>query len=211
MVNSYRTPRRPAMLSAQAADAIIGDDDPAEGSVIAHTSAWALFGVGDEEFGADAVIRLRETIRNEGVDVVAHMWSRSPEFTLPGALWRLWLLSEWYRQHSHIVMRRFEEGMAAPRVPGLEPPIQCDPPTVVIERIFALLAGECTEDDLPEILAGAARLMRVLAAGESMGATWIADPNDPLAFPVTLRGRALLRTAEELDRAAMEAEVGALE
>ena len=78
-----KMPRRPAMLDAARADAIIGDEDPAATAAVAHTAAWALMGVGDETFTDADVARLRETVRTSGVDTIAHVWSRSPEFTLP--------------------------------------------------------------------------------------------------------------------------------
>ncbi|QWW19392.1 hypothetical protein I6B53_09930 [Schaalia sp. 19OD2882] len=211
MADHRSHPRRPAMLSPDAADAIVGDVDPAEGAALAHTSAWALLGVGDEEFGPEAVTRLRATITDEGVDVVSYMWSRSPEFTLPGALWRLWLLSEWHRRDTALVDRRFAEGVAALQGSGQEGPLTCDPPALVIGEVDALLRGERTEDDLERVIASAARIMRVLAAGETHGAAWILDPADPLAHPVTTRAKALLRTAEELDRAAVLAASGTLD
>ena len=43
------------MLSASRAEAIIGDEDPAESAAVAHTAAWALMGVGDDEFDDEAV------------------------------------------------------------------------------------------------------------------------------------------------------------
>ena len=79
------TPRRPAMLDAARAETIVGDEDPAALAGVAHTSAWALMGVGDETFPDEDVARLRAAVRDHGVDTVAHVWSRSPEFTLPGA------------------------------------------------------------------------------------------------------------------------------
>lgn len=203
MVDRHRHPRRPAMLSAEAADQIVGDEDPAEGSALAHTSAWALLGVGDEEFGQEAVQRLRATIAVEGVDVVAHMWSRSPDFTLPGALWRLWLLKEWCDRDLAEVRERFDEGIR-----GVAVDLRFD---AVIDEVGALLGGERTEDDLALILSEAAAVMRVCAGGDSRGAVWIEDPSDPLAHPVTTRARALLRTAEELEEASVRAAAGTLD
>ena len=91
MSGERRTPRRPAMLDAEDAEYIVGDEDPAQGSALAHSSAWALMGVGDDEIGPDAVRSLRDTVRAEGVDLLAPLWSRSPATTLPGAMWRLYL------------------------------------------------------------------------------------------------------------------------
>lgn len=210
MSRNRRTPRRPAMLDPEDAEYIVGDEDPAQGAALAHTSAWALLGVGDEEFGPEAVARLRDMIRAEGTDVVADMWSRSPDFTLPGALWRLYLLSQWYHHERPVVDARFEEGSSARIIPGLEPPVDVPPMATTIDEVDALLQGHRSDDDLAAILTGASRLMRVLAAGETHGASWIEDPKDPLAHPVTTRARALVRTADELDTAARHAEVGTL-
>ena len=105
-----KTPRRPAMLDAARADAIIGDEDPAATAAVAHTAAWALMGVGDETFTDADVARLRETVRTSGVDTIAHVWSRSPEFTLPGALWRVYLLHEWYHRDPLLVAERYADG-----------------------------------------------------------------------------------------------------
>ncbi|WP_022867346.1 hypothetical protein [Schaalia vaccimaxillae] len=206
-----RIPRRPAMLDPARAEAIVGDEDPAAGSAVAHTAAWALLGVGDEELGTDAVERLRRVVRSEGVDVIAHVWSRSPEFTLPGALWRLYLLEEWYQRDRLAVETRYEEGLGAQIVPGLEQPVRARNLESVMDEVSSMLRGDLTDDDLDWVLAAAAKVLRIVAAGETHGASWIVDPSDPLAYPVTTRAKALLRTAEELDAASREAQVGALE
>ncbi len=210
MADKHRTPRRPAMLNPRDAEEIIGDDDPAEGSALAHTSAWALMGVGDDEFGPEAIERLREAVRREGADIVADMWARSPDFTLPGALWRLYLLSEWYHRDRAHVESRYAEGRVARIIPGLEHPVMVPDLAAVMDEVAALLAGERTDDDLADIISGASRALRILAAGDTYGASWIRDEDDPLAHPVTVRTRALLRTADELDEAARHAEVGTL-
>ena len=197
------------MLSASRAEAIIGDEDPAESAAVAHTAAWALMGVGDDEFDDEAVARLRAHVRGHGADAIAHVWARSPAFTLPGALWRAYLLSEWYHRDPGAVARRYEAGAASPRIDGLEAPVDVRPLPFVIEEVDSLLRGDLTDDDLDFVLAQASRAMRVLAAGES-GPLWIEDPADPLAHRVTMRTSALLATADELDLAAREARVGTL-
>lgn len=209
MAQGHFQPRRPAMLDPQAADAIVGDTDPALASEIAHTSAWALLGVGDEEFDAATVERLRASITNEGVDAIAHMWSRSPEFTLPGAMWRIFLLSEWVRRDRALVEQRFTQGLTIYAETGPQPVPEHFTLNAVNDRCLALLNGQMTDDDLEDVCLQAAALMRVLAAGEN--AQWIDDPSDPLAHPVTTRAQALVRTAEELEDAASRARAGSLE
>lgn len=206
-----RVPRRPAILSAVQAEAIVGDEDPAEASVLAHTSAWAMLGVEDGDFTREAIERLRAAVRSEGADFVAELWSRSPDFTLPGALWRLYLFVEWYRRDTAGVQARYALGVGAQRLPGLERPLRDAPLPLVIDEAEAVLGGTGTEDALEDVLVAVARAMRIIAAGEEEGSgAWIEDPRDPLAYPVTTRGKALVLTARELERAATEAHVGTL-
>ena len=204
------TPRRPAMLDAARAETIIGDEDPASLAAVAHTAAWALMGIGDDSFTDEDVARLRDTVRTRGIDTIAHVWSRSPEFTLPGALWRVYLLHEWYHRDPLLVAERYAEGSRAPLIQGLEAPVELRSLSLIMEEIDSLLRGDLTDDDLEYVLREASRAMRVLAAGEA-GALWIEDPTDPLAHRVTMRHSALLVTADELDIAAREAAVGTLD
>ena len=204
------TPRRPAMLDAARAETIIGDEDPASLAAVAHTAAWALMGIGDDSFTDEDVARLRDTVRTRGIDTIAHVWSRSPEFTLPGALWRVYLLHEWYHRDPLLVAERYADGSRAPIIQGLEAPVELRPLSLIMEEIDSLLRGDRTDDDLEYVLAQTSRARRVLAAGEA-GALWIEDPSDPLAHRVTMRHSALLVTADELDVAAREAAVGTLD
>ena len=204
------TPRRPAMLDAARAETIIGDEDPASLAAVAHTAAWALMGIGDDSFADEDVARLRDTVRTRGIDTIAHVWSRSPEFTLPGALWRVYLLHEWYHRDPLLVAERYADGSRAPIIQGLEAPVELRSLSLIMEEVDSLLRGDLTDDDLEYVLGEASRAMRVLAAGEA-GALWIEDPTDPLAHRVTMRHSALLSTADELVVAAREAAVGTLD
>ena len=204
------TPRRPAMLDAARAETIIGDEDPASLAAVAHTAAWALMGIGDDTFTDEDVARLRDTVRTRGIDTIAHVWSRSPEFTLPGALWRVYLLHEWYHRDPLMVAERYADGSRAPIIQGLEAPVELRSLSLIMEEIDSLLRGDLTDDDLEYVLREASRAMRVLAAGEA-GALWIEDPTDTLAHRVTMRHSALLVTADELDIATREAAAGTLD
>lgn len=212
MGETQRIPRRPAILDYAQTEAIVGAQDVADSSVLAHSTAWALLGVGDEDFDGHALARLKELVSTGGIPLVAELWASSPDFTLPGALWRVYLFREWYHRDPLIVAELYLLGLRAEHVPGLERPLNDAPLDEVIAQADALLLGECTDDDLEEIFTAIARAMRIIAAGDPrVGQQWIDDPHDALAYGVTTRARALVMTAQELERAASRARVGDLD
>ena len=212
MGETQRIPRRPAILDYAQTEAIVGAQDVADSSVLAHSTAWALLGVGDEDFDGRALARLKELVSTGGIPLVAELWASSPDFTLPGALWRVYLFREWYHRDPLIVAELYLLGLGAERVPGLERPLNDAPLDEVIAHADALLRGERTDDDLEEIFTAIARAMRIIAAGDPrVGQQWIDDPHDALAYGVTMRARALVMTAQELERASSRARVGDLD
>lgn len=212
MGETQRIPRRPAILDYAQTEAIVGARDVADSSVLAHSTAWALLGVGDEDFDAHALARLKELVSTGGIPLVAELWASSPDFTLPGALWRVYLFREWYHRDPLIVAELYLLGLGAERVPGLERPLNDAPLDDVIAQADALLRGERTDDDLEEIFTAIARAMRIIAAGDPrVGQQWIDDPHDALAYGVTMRARALVMTAQELERASSRARIGDLD
>lgn len=201
--------RRPAMLDPKQAEEIVGDVDPAEEAETAHTSAWALMGVPNADFDEQSVERLRKTVREQGVDVVAGLWDRSPENTLPGALWRIYLLWQWNQMNKNVLEERFAEGIEALSNAGRD---TSNLPSLdeTLRAVGGVLAGYATDDDLAAVFEATAQVMRIMAAGIS-GASWITDTGHALAHPVTLRPTALLDTAAELEESAQEAVQGTLE
>ncbi|WP_251838860.1 hypothetical protein [Oceanitalea stevensii] len=205
-----RKHRRPAMLDAQTAERIVGDVDPALRSQAAHTTAAVLVGRG--RAGAEdpeLVSRLVSLVDTEGLDTIAALWAQSPPTTLPGALWRLYLMREWVRADPARVADRFSIGRHRAEVAGViagvvEPP----GPSDVAQLADAVLAG-VYEGDLDVALDRAAAFIRVVATGSALDADWVDD--DELAARLTRRASALLRTAEELERAAEMWRVGTLD
>lgn len=211
MTQETRKPRRPAILTANQSEAIIGEEDPAAISAIAHASAWALMGVGDEDYDDKVIARIRALAKDERIDTLAHVWSRSPEKTLPGALWRIYLLSQWYHRDPDALERRYAEGVRSEIRDESDERSGSLSLSDVIHEIDALLGGERTDDDMESILTDASRVMLLLAAEPHLGAAWIVTATDPLAHPVTIRSAALIKTAREVYTAAQEAKVGTLE
>lgn len=203
--------RRPAQLEPEQAEEIVGDEDPAENSEIAHTSAWALMGVPNADFNKEAIEQLRQTVRTQGVDVIASAWSRLPDFTLPGALWRIYLVWQWYQMNPEVLRERYLEGKKAMEEEGVANEETVPDFDEVIRADEGVLAGYANEDDLPAVLGSNAALLRVLAAGVTFGPEWITEDDHRLAHRVTRRPDALLATADELDESAEQAREGTLD
>src|SRR5690606_40466677 len=112
-------------------------------------------------------------VDTEGLDTVAELWSQSPPRTLPGALWRLYLMREWIRRDPSTIADRFALGRQRAEVAGViagvvEPP----GPTDVARLADAVLAG-VYEGDLYVALDRAASLFRRVATGPALDADWI--------------------------------------
>src|SRR3954463_14014511 len=90
-----KRPRRPAMLDPAAADELPGGYDPAMRNDAAHTTAAALVHQGRANADPEVLEGRVSLVETEGLDVFAALWSDSPADTLPGALWRLYVLREW--------------------------------------------------------------------------------------------------------------------
>ncbi len=207
---SERKHHRPASLDQAEAEAIVGDEDPAAESEIAHTTAWALLGVPNADFDETAVKKLQHTVRTEGVDTIAAAWAKSPDFTLPGALWRLYLLWQWHQMNPEVLQDRFDEGLKAAADKGLNVD-KVAPLDEVIRGAEGILAGYGDEDQLGPVLESAAQSMRIMAMGVRFGPEWITEDGHVLAHTVTRRPQALLDTARELDESAKQAEAGTLD
>ena len=196
-------PRRPAMLDPQQADRLVGDVDPALRSEAAHTTAAAVVH-GGRLRGEDPelVARLVALVDAEGLDTVASLWSQSPPQTLPGALWRLYLLREWVRRDPRRIADRYRLGLHRAEVAGAVAGVAGTPgPDEVVDLADAVLTG-VYRADLAVALERAGAFLRVLATGSALDADWIADTDQEHATHVTRRASALLTTAEELEAAA---------
>lgn len=63
-----------------------------------HASAAALLDRVHHTQDAELVERVLTLVEREGVDVIAELWSHADPDSLPGILWRLYLLRTWMRR-----------------------------------------------------------------------------------------------------------------
>ena len=189
---------RPARLDPEAAEQIEGSTDTAVASELAHRAAQALIG------GFPGT----ETEDD------------SPATTLPGTLWRLFLVREWIRRDPELVARRYatlidlteaDDTTNARLESALGEARPVPAPTDLRERLDAVLAGsvEGSVTGIAPLLSATAGFLRALAAGSNP--VWIEDDTDELADRVTRRDSALLATADELTDAARRAAAGLLD
>lgn len=237
---------RPARLDPEAAESIEGTADTAASSELAHRTAQALLGgypseggePGDGQapgspLGNCAAGEASEepgewlarpdvvaAVASHGVDAVAELWADSPATTLPGALWRLFLVREWLRRDPALIARRYAvvvdlTGAGPEALARLEAALVEARPAPAPEQVRADLdrvldgAEETGAPGLAPLLAATADFLRALAAGSDP--VWIEEDADELAHRVTRRPRALPATADELDEAARRAAALALD
>lgn len=212
---------RPARLDPEAAEQIEGGADTAVASELAHRAAQALIGgfSGDSEEGPITRAGVTAAVASRGVDDVAELWADSPATTLPGTLWRLFLVREWIRRDPQLVASRYattidltaDEAAATRFEEALGDAAPAPSPAQLRERLDHVLAGrlEGSVTALAPLLRLTSGFLRALAIGSH--SVWIEDDADELADRVTRRDSALLATSEELNEAARRAAAGLLD
>ena len=199
------------MLDPRAAEEIPGDIDPALRQEVAHTTAHVIVHQGRATEDPEVVTRLVTLVETEGLDTVAGLWADSPPGTLPGALWRLYVLREWVRRDPRTVADRYRLGVSRAEVADAIAGVAATPgPQDVSRLVDAVLSGVFAAD-LAIALERAAAFCRVLATGAALDADLVDDGADDLAHRITRGGAGLVRTAEELERAAALWRAGSLD
>ncbi|MDD7465653.1 MAG: hypothetical protein PUK59_05395 [Actinomycetaceae bacterium] len=192
IMNTYK-PRRPAQLKPDQIELIEGSDDIAQSSELAHTTATVVVPL-REDFTIDAAGRKRllTIIREEGIDSLAETWVASPADSLPGILWRGYLLREWVRRFPDEASERFTASRYSGMTTVAELSSVSDPQTVraLWDEVFA---GNFT-GDFAHVLRASARFTEFIGR---VRPEWISDDAHPLATAVTRRDTALVRTALE--------------
>ena len=164
----HKPVRRPAELF----DRLFAAEDPAEVSRIAHSTAQALLARVRADPDSAIVDRLVAFTDEHGLDDLAELWSRSPARTLPGTLWRLYLLQLMIHDDPHTAALLYERGRAElgsvdELVAGAPSPAGPDELVALIDTIMRGLF----EGDFAVALERAAAFARVQASG----ATHVAD------------------------------------
>ena len=163
-MGSYHKPvRRPGDVI----EVLSGSGDPADVAALAHDTAHALLsrvrGSSDPQL-VEAVIAYAD---EHGIDDVAELWSGAEADTLPGALWRLYLLRFTVADNPAGAGYRFRSGLMLDTVgQALAGAGNMPTPEEVVDLATEILRGAFS-GDFDVALDRASGFARVLAVGSN--------------------------------------------
>jgi hypothetical protein len=194
---------KPTQFSGSKFESFKGGEDPAHISRVAHETAHALLARVRNDPDPGVVERLVAYTDENGIDAVAELWSRATPRSLPGALWRIYLV--------RLLIRQDPEGIAYLYQRGTEVATTIDP----------VVAGASVPTGPAEIIALADQILRGLFSGDfavaldraaafcrvtATGCTSIADDLDVTeperSSELTTRALRLSTTAQEFSSCA---------
>jgi hypothetical protein len=165
--SDHRAPRRPAFFSEAALEAHGPAYDPTEQIHVAHETALALVHAGRAASDPAVTRKLVALVDDIGLSTLAELWSQRPARSLPGALWRLYVLREWVQRAPDEASREYAAGIrfTGPNhaVAGAaEPPGPQEMGRVIDEVLRGVFDG-----DLAVALERASAFCRVVSAGRA--------------------------------------------
>jgi len=183
--------------------AMAGGVDPQAREEAAHAAASALVHGARSAADAEVTRRVVRLAQDEGLEVIAELWSDAPADSLAGALWRLYVLRTWVQRAPRSVADQFAEGRRHAPVLEVVAGVADPPgPAEVSAVLDAVLTG-VAEGDFAVTLERAAAFCRVVAIGRAHHAD---DPRvggaEDDASDLTRSAARLVRTAEQLESAA---------
>lgn len=149
--------------------------DPAQVVEAAHQSAALVIDAGRDAASTEQFIALVDEV---GLSTLAALWSERPSRTLPGVLWRLYVIREWIRRDPDRASREYTAGVrhaeAHHAVAGsAEPPGPTEVGLVADEILRGVYHG-----DLGVALERASSFCHVVSSGRAELAD-DADVDDP--------------------------------
>lgn len=166
---------KPTQYSGDKFDEYEGGEDPAQILRVARDTAHALVDRARETTDPEVIDRLVAYTDANGIDALAELWARSSPRSLPGALWRIYLVRVLIRQDPENTSLLFQRGTDVlptidAAVAGAPMPTGPDEITNLADQILrGLFRG-----DFAIALDRAAAFCRILSAG----CTSIADDSE---------------------------------
>lgn len=195
-----RKPRRPTFRDPAALEALGERHDPIAQLHAAHETAAALVHVGRAADDPAVTQRLVALVDDVGLSTMADLWATRPAASLPGALYRLYVLREWVRTNPTGVAREYEAGIRFTEpnhaVAGADPAGPEEVVRVADEILAGVFAG-----DFAVALERAAAFAHVVAAGRAdvtSGMDAVRGAGRLQAFAADLTAAAALWRADDL-------------
>lgn len=202
---------RPAFFEGHEFAVFEGAADPAEVSALAHETASLLL-AHVKNAPAEVVDRAIELTDENGLDIAAELWSKTSAHSLPGSLWRLYLVRAYIRQQPEYTSDVYTRGVAS------------------LATADAVIAGAATPTGPEEIRALADQILRGAFEGDfglaldrtasfcrvsAAGCLKLADEYEALAQKdrvdfLTTQAATLAKTATELTHCARLWRAGSL-
>jgi hypothetical protein len=203
---------KPTQYSGDKFDTYEGGEDPAQIMRVAHDTAHALLNRARETDDPEVIDRLVAYTDANGLDALAELWARSSPRSLPGALWRIYLMRLVIRQDptgTSFLFQRGTEVLATIDVVVAGAPMPTGPEEIT-ELADKILRG-LFRGDFATALDRAASFSRILAAGCTSLADDAELTNAERATELTTRAARLAQTAEEFTACARLYRAGNLE
>lgn len=159
-------PRRPSYQEPAALEALAERSDPIAELHAAHETAAVLLHAGRAADDPEVTGRLVALVDQIGLPALADLWAGRPARSLPGALYRLYLLREWVRHDPDGAAREYAAGVRFMEpnhaVAGAEPPGPDEVRRVADEILRGAFTG-----DFALALERAAAFCHVVVAGRA--------------------------------------------
>lgn len=156
---------KPIPMSPESIDAQTAAPDQLEVAEMAHRSAAVLVDRGRASDDPQLLQRLVDLPRTVGLQTLAEVWSARPARTLPGALWRLYVLDEWVQRSPESVAQAFTAGAAHAEVYRVISGVVEPPRPEDLQELTHQILNGIYEGDLDVALERAAAFCHVTATG----------------------------------------------
>jgi hypothetical protein len=178
---------KPAVPGPKAFADLPGGTDPAELSAAGHRIATLLVRGAHDRSDVDLRERVLHLADTEGIGVIAELWSHATADSLPGALWRLYILRAWVHRQPDQAAREFAAGKAFAPVDEVLAGVHEPPGPQEVIFLVDTVVGGIVASDFDVTLTRAAAFAQIVAVGRGQ-----LDDSDPAS------GARLMETARAL-------------
>ncbi len=190
---------KPTKFSGSRFEEFEGGADPAHISRVAHETAQALLSRVRGNPDPAVIERLVAFTDEQGIDAIAELWAQSSARSLPGALWRVYLMRTLIRQNPDDISFLFQRGTEITStidyvVAGAPTPAG---PAEIVELADQILRG-MFQGDFAIALDRAAAFCRLSAAGAASVADDVEKTEPERSTALTTQALRLSETAADL-------------